>query len=100
MHGVGYDSLVHKRYALSAWKSMKACMRREIILVYRHSFVYLFRIAQVCLGLLVTFTEFISHCKSSQRSMEHVLSCTCCQRRACCLIVAEEEVSVYPLTHT
>ena len=48
MLGVGHDSLVHKRYALSAWKSMKACMRREIILVYRHSFVYLFRIAQVC----------------------------------------------------
>ena len=48
MLGEGHDSLVHKRYALSAWKSMKACMRREIILVYRHSFVYLFRIAQVC----------------------------------------------------
>ena len=54
MRGVGHDSLVHKRYALSAWKSMKACMRREVILVYRHSFVYLFRIAQVCLQLLNT----------------------------------------------
>ena len=44
----GYDALVHKRYALSAWKSMKACMRREVILVRRHSFTYIFRIAQVC----------------------------------------------------
>ena len=39
---------MHKRYALSAWKSMKACMRREVILVRRHSFTYIFRIAQVC----------------------------------------------------
>ena len=44
----GHDALVHKRYALSAWKSMKACMRREVILVRRHSFTYIFRIAQVC----------------------------------------------------
>jgi hypothetical protein len=49
----GYDALVHKQYALSAWKSMKACMRREVILVYRHSFVYLFRIAQVIVSALV-----------------------------------------------
>lgn len=48
MRGAGYEALVHKRFALSAWKSMKACMRREVILVYRHSFVYAFRIAQVC----------------------------------------------------
>ena len=39
---------MHKRYALSAWKSMKACMRREVILVRRHSFTYIFRIAQAC----------------------------------------------------
>ena len=63
MHGVGHDSLVHKRYALSAWKSMKACMRREIILVYRHSFVYLFRIAQVCLGLSVWLAGIILLCR-------------------------------------
>ena len=49
IHVAGYDALVHKRYALSGWKSTKACMRREVILVKRHSFVYLFRIAQVCL---------------------------------------------------
>lgn len=53
MRCAGYDALVHKQYALSAWKSMKACMRREVILVYRHSFVYLFRIAQVRVSALV-----------------------------------------------
>lgn len=47
---------MHRRHALSAWKSMKACMRRELILMSRHRFVYFFRIAQVlspfitCLG--------------------------------------------------
>ena len=52
----GWEALVHRRHALSAWKSMKACMRRELILMSRHRFVYFFRIAQVlspfitCLG--------------------------------------------------
>ncbi len=43
----GRRALVHKRHALSAWKSMKACMRREIILMERHKFIYFFRLAQV-----------------------------------------------------
>lgn len=40
---------MHDRHALSAWKSMKACMRREMILMSRHSFVYFFRLLQVSL---------------------------------------------------
>ena len=38
---------MHKRHALSLWASTKACMRREVTLIYRHSFVYLFRLLQV-----------------------------------------------------
>lgn len=44
----GHAALVHKRHALSLWKSTKACMRREITLFYRHSFVYFFRLLQAC----------------------------------------------------
>ena len=43
---------MHKRHALSLWASTKACMRREVTLIYRHSFVYLFRLLQV--GTLVS----------------------------------------------
>jgi hypothetical protein len=43
----GHQALVHKRHALSPWKSTKACMRREIILMWRHKFVYFFRLIQV-----------------------------------------------------
>ena len=38
---------MHKRHALSLWASTKACMRREVTLIYRHAFVYLFRLLQV-----------------------------------------------------
>ncbi len=55
---------MHRQYALSAWKSMKACMRREVILVYRHSFVYLFRIAQVGASALVCQRAWSQCCRA------------------------------------
>ncbi|CAL8470297.1 g9839 [Coccomyxa elongata] len=55
----GFDALVHKRHALSAWKSMKACMRRELILMARHRFVYFFRLAQLAVVAFASATVFL-----------------------------------------
>jgi hypothetical protein len=40
-------ALVKKRYALSIWDLFKACMEREILLISRNRFLYIFRTCQV-----------------------------------------------------
>ena len=34
-------------YALSSWEAFQACLWREVIIMKRNSFVYIFRILQV-----------------------------------------------------
>jgi len=37
------DSLCFRKYSLSKWEMLKACSRREILLMKRNSFIYLFK---------------------------------------------------------
>jgi hypothetical protein len=40
-------ALVHKKFALSKWELFKACTAREILLIKRNRFLYIFRTCQV-----------------------------------------------------
>ena len=48
----GSAALCHTRFALSWWEGFKACLRREVILMQRNSFLYAFRLGQVGLHAL------------------------------------------------
>lgn len=41
------NALSFSAYSMSKWKLFKACMARELLLVKRNSFVYVFKTAQV-----------------------------------------------------
>lgn len=43
---------VKNKYGLPLQKALRATLHREILLVQRNSFVYVFRFFQVCLSLL------------------------------------------------
>ncbi len=47
-----YLRKVKHKYGLPLQKALRATLRREILLVQRNSFVYVFRFFQVCLSLL------------------------------------------------
>ena len=40
-------ALIKKRYALHKWELFKACTQREILLISRNRFLYIFRTCQV-----------------------------------------------------
>jgi hypothetical protein len=41
------DGLCYKKYSLGKWEMLKACSRREFLLMKRNSFIYLFKSALV-----------------------------------------------------
>lgn len=41
------DALSFQKYSLSKWKLLKACARREFLLMKRNSFIYVFKSVQV-----------------------------------------------------
>lgn len=48
------NALVFKKYSLTKWELFKACMMREILLMKRNSFVYVFKSTQVfCVSVFV-----------------------------------------------
>lgn len=42
-----HNALSFSKYSLSKWELFKACMARELLLMKRNSFVYVFKTAQV-----------------------------------------------------
>ncbi|PWA74787.1 pleiotropic drug resistance protein 3 [Artemisia annua] len=46
-------------YSLSKWALFKACMSREILLMKRNSFVYIFKTVQLFIIAVITMTVFI-----------------------------------------
>lgn len=44
-------ALSTKKYAVSKWELFKTCMARELLLISRHRFLYIFRTCQVCFSL-------------------------------------------------
>lgn len=43
------SALARNKFAVSKWEMTKACFQREILLIKRHSFLYIFRTFQVFL---------------------------------------------------
>jgi len=51
-------ALVKQKYGLPRQKALRATLRREILLIQRNSFIYVFRFFQVILNALMTSTLF------------------------------------------
>ncbi|GMN37310.1 hypothetical protein TIFTF001_006704 [Ficus carica] len=52
-------ALTTKEYGMSAKELVKACFSREYLLMKRNSFVYIFKIVQICVMALVCTTVFL-----------------------------------------
>ncbi|CAN7013037.1 hypothetical protein IGI04_012326 [Brassica rapa subsp. trilocularis] len=53
------DSLCSRKYSLSNWEMLKACSRRELLLMKRNSFVYVFKSGLlICIGS-ITMTVYL-----------------------------------------
>ncbi|XP_020230451.1 ABC transporter G family member 31, partial [Cajanus cajan] len=53
------SALARTKYAVSKWEMAKACYAREVLLIKRHSFLYIFRTCQVAFVGFVTCTVFL-----------------------------------------
>ncbi|VFQ91364.1 unnamed protein product [Cuscuta campestris] len=54
-----HSALCTKKFAVSNWELFKACFSRELLLIRRHRFLYIFRTFQVAFVGLVTCTMFL-----------------------------------------
>ncbi|KAI4310915.1 hypothetical protein MLD38_035860 [Melastoma candidum] len=52
-------ALCHDVYSLSKWELLKACMAREILLMKRNSFIYIFKTTQLFVTACITTTVFL-----------------------------------------
>ncbi|CAN6460412.1 unnamed protein product [Victoria cruziana] len=53
------DTVSFSIYSLSKWELLKACMSREMLLVRRNSFVYIFKTVQLSVVALITMTVYL-----------------------------------------
>ncbi|XP_061347196.1 ABC transporter G family member 31-like isoform X2 [Gastrolobium bilobum] len=53
------SALARNKFAVSKWEITKACFAREVLLIRRHSFLYIFRTIQVAFVAFVTCTVFL-----------------------------------------
>ncbi|XP_010270957.1 PREDICTED: pleiotropic drug resistance protein 3-like [Nelumbo nucifera] len=53
------NALSHSIYSLNKWDLFKACIGREILLMKRNSFVYVFKTVQIVIIAFITMTVFI-----------------------------------------
>ncbi|XAR60730.1 Iron-chelate-transporting ATPase [Bertholletia excelsa] len=54
-----HSALAKTKYAISKWELFKACFSRELLLMRRHSFLYIFRTCQVTFVGFATCTAFL-----------------------------------------
>ncbi|KAH1066537.1 hypothetical protein J1N35_031524 [Gossypium stocksii] len=52
-------ALTTKKYGLGKWELLKACFARELLLMKRNSFVYIFKIIQLTIVSFITMTLFL-----------------------------------------
>ncbi|XP_058739078.1 ABC transporter G family member 39-like isoform X1 [Vicia villosa] len=52
------DALVKEKYGISNSELFKACVAKEWLLLKRNAFVYVFKIAQITIMAIITFTVF------------------------------------------
>lgn len=53
------NALSFSQYSLGKWELFKACMARELLLMKRNSFVYVFKTVQLVITAFITMTIFI-----------------------------------------
>ncbi|KAK1591889.1 hypothetical protein Q3G72_015377 [Acer saccharum] len=53
------NALSFSKYSLRKWELFKACMGREMLLMKRNSFVYVFKTVQLLITAFITMTVFI-----------------------------------------
>ncbi|KAK4835862.1 hypothetical protein QYF36_015451 [Acer negundo] len=53
------NALSFSLYSLSRWNLFKACMSRELLLMKRNSFVYVFKTTQLIIVAIITMTVFL-----------------------------------------
>ncbi|XP_031484243.1 pleiotropic drug resistance protein 3-like isoform X2 [Nymphaea colorata] len=53
------DAVSFSIYSLSKWELLKACMSREMLLVRRNSFVYIFKTVQLSVVAIITMTVYL-----------------------------------------
>ncbi|CAL0325454.1 unnamed protein product [Lupinus luteus] len=53
------NALSFSKYSLGKWDLFNACMRREILLMKRNSFIYVFKTVQLTITAIITMTVFI-----------------------------------------
>ncbi|XP_012066453.1 ABC transporter G family member 34 [Jatropha curcas] len=51
-------ALVRDRYGISNWELFKACFSREVLLMKRNSFIYIFKTTQITIMSVIAFTVF------------------------------------------
>ncbi|KAK1440473.1 hypothetical protein QVD17_06300 [Tagetes erecta] len=52
------NAMSFQKYSLSRWDLFRACMSREILLMKRNSFVYIFKFVQLLIIAVITMTVF------------------------------------------
>ncbi|KAK9161847.1 hypothetical protein Syun_008188 [Stephania yunnanensis] len=52
-------SLCFRKYSLTKWELLKACLKREILLMRRNSFVYVIQSTRLVITALITMTVFL-----------------------------------------
>ncbi|CAI8592699.1 unnamed protein product [Vicia faba] len=53
------SSLSYSKYSLGKWDLFEACMKREILLMKRNSFIYIFKTVQLTITATITMTVFL-----------------------------------------
>ncbi|XP_061351426.1 pleiotropic drug resistance protein 3-like isoform X1 [Gastrolobium bilobum] len=53
------NPLSFSKYSLGKWELFKACMRRELLLMRRNSFIYIFKTVQLTITAIITMTVFL-----------------------------------------
>ncbi|KAI4344717.1 hypothetical protein L6164_011911 [Bauhinia variegata] len=53
------DALSFSKYSLSKWELLKACTTRELLLMKRNWFIYVFKTAQLIITAFITMTVFL-----------------------------------------
>ncbi|KAK8959475.1 ABC transporter G family member 34 [Platanthera guangdongensis] len=52
-------ALARKKYGMSSWELCKACFAREMLLMKRNSFIYIFKTTQITIMSVITLTLFL-----------------------------------------
>ena len=78
------DPLVRTRYGIGSWPMFKALLRRELTIMLRNRFLYIFKIAQVGGGIMSVCYPLKTSCKSSTLDATCMIFTTVCMLLCLC----------------